>query len=405
MSVTAGPSMLLARFRLRTAHTVESVASFLLEEVVLKFGVFREILTDGAPELTGKVIEKLVVMLQARQINPVPYRPQMIGLVERFNRTWKDCVSTFMTHEKQVDWNLWVKFAVYAYNSAPQSTVALTPNELMMGQRLRPPNELPRRTALTEAGALPAYHADLLEAMRRSHECAERARRKDQARQAKYYNRRRKQRRTFETGDRVWLYNPPRGPKATKFVHQWMGPLRIVEPAGYENYLLEREDKTGEKETIVARVSFMVSFHYPAPLLAQAAADIDEELADENHEQDELDEEAPAAVVRAATAARDSTKTRRSTNRRRTAMTGAGGMLDDGGTLVEPRRRRVRNRAGQYVLEYELRGLDGGQTGAADVERRWVTVGQYEQLVNDGRVLESSVGLEARYALLQWLQM
>jgi hypothetical protein len=32
-------------------HTAESVATFLMEEVVLKFGVFRELLTDGAPEL------------------------------------------------------------------------------------------------------------------------------------------------------------------------------------------------------------------------------------------------------------------------------------------------------------------------------------------------------------------
>ncbi|KAE8953380.1 hypothetical protein PR001_g32902, partial [Phytophthora rubi] len=80
-------------------HEAEYVAEFLMRQVVLKFGPFRELLTDGAPELTGKVIDKLVTMLQAQQVNPVPYRPQMIGLVERFHRTWKDCVATYMaTH-------------------------------------------------------------------------------------------------------------------------------------------------------------------------------------------------------------------------------------------------------------------------------------------------------------------
>ncbi|KAE9157501.1 hypothetical protein PF002_g33366 [Phytophthora fragariae] len=88
-----------------------------MEDVVLKFGVFREILTDGAPELTGKSIEQQVLMLQSKQINPVPYRPQIIGLVERFLRSWKDCVAMYMANEQQNDWNLWVKFAVYAYNS------------------------------------------------------------------------------------------------------------------------------------------------------------------------------------------------------------------------------------------------------------------------------------------------
>lgn len=74
-------------------HTAEDVAEFLTRQVVLRFGPFREVLTDGAPELTGRAIEQLVVMLQTQQTNPVPYRPQMVGLVERFHRTWKDCVS------------------------------------------------------------------------------------------------------------------------------------------------------------------------------------------------------------------------------------------------------------------------------------------------------------------------
>jgi hypothetical protein len=84
-------------------HTAENVAAFLMQHIVLKFGPFRELLTDGAPELTGKIIEQLMLMLQARQTNPVPYRPQMIGLVERFHRTWKDCVSTYMSADSQKD--------------------------------------------------------------------------------------------------------------------------------------------------------------------------------------------------------------------------------------------------------------------------------------------------------------
>jgi hypothetical protein len=33
----------------------------------------------------------------------------MIGLVERFHRSWKDGVATFMASNAQNDWNLWVK--------------------------------------------------------------------------------------------------------------------------------------------------------------------------------------------------------------------------------------------------------------------------------------------------------
>lgn len=289
--------------RCTTQHTAESVASFLMEDVVLKFGVFQELLTDGAPELAGKVIEQLVELLQAYQINPVPYRPQMIGLVERFHRSWKDCVSMFMASEAQNDRNLWVKFAVYAYNSAQHSTVALTPNALMMARRLRAPNEFLRRTEVTEAGELMAYHRNLLEAMGRSHACAEAARNKKQERQARYYDRRVRQRRTFEIGDRVWVYNPPRGPKPTKYVHQWMGPMRIIESAGSDNFVLQREDKTGAPEVIIAHVSFLVSYYEPAPFLEKAAADLNEELADEDGGASR-DVPTTTAAVRATTAGR-----------------------------------------------------------------------------------------------------
>eukprot|EP00644_Phytophthora_capsici_P015145 jgi/Phyca11/40959/gw1.75.65.1 len=187
-------------------------------------------------------------MAQVKQITPVPYRPQLVGLVERFHRTWKDCVAVFMPEGSQKDWNLWVRFATYAYNSARHSTVLLTPNELMMGRRLRAPNELLRRTEVTEAGELSTYHTRLLEALERSRKCAELAQTREQERQARYYNRNPRARWEFHSGDREWMYNPPRSPKAPKFVHQWMRPLRIVETAGYDNFLLEREDQSGKKE-------------------------------------------------------------------------------------------------------------------------------------------------------------
>ncbi|KAG3072053.1 hypothetical protein PI125_g22614 [Phytophthora idaei] len=53
-----------------TKNMAESVAALLMEDVVLKFGVFRKLLKhfclDGTPELTGKLIKVLVEMLQAR---------------------------------------------------------------------------------------------------------------------------------------------------------------------------------------------------------------------------------------------------------------------------------------------------------------------------------------------------
>ncbi|POM73500.1 Hypothetical protein PHPALM_9651, partial [Phytophthora palmivora] len=276
-------------------HTAKSVATFLMEDIVLKFGAF---------------------------------------------------VATFMTDEKQNDWNLWVKFAVYAYNSAKHSTVALSPNELMVGRRLRPPNELLRRLEVTEAGELQTYHEQLIAAMTRSFQCAEEARQREQSRQARYYNRKVRQRREFHIGDRVWLYNPPRGRTATKFVHQWMGPMKIVEPAGYENYVLQREDKSGSPETVIAHVSFLVSYYYPEPLLKQVAADIDEQLRDEDQVWHERNVEATAASVRTTTTSESRRTATTMVKRAHGTIARKNYQHDTSGKLVELRRRRKRNRAG-----------------------------------------------------------
>lgn len=378
-------------------HTAESVAQFLLEDVVLKFGVFRELLTDGAPELTGYAIESLVNMLQARQINPVPYRPQMIGLVERYHRSWKDTVAMFMTEETQNDWNLWVKFAVYSYNSARHSTVSLTPNELMMGRRLRSPNELLRRTEVMEAGELADYHDRLIRMMQLSHRSAERARLKEQRRQAKYYDRRAKTTKQWRAGDRVWMYNPPRGLRATKFVHRWMGPLRVVEPAGYDNFLLQREDQMGKPETIIAHASFLVSYHYPRSLLQRTAEDIDERLRDEDEVPAAHDEATNRAIVRTATATADRATTRRPQKRNSSTMASTDARRETRNRVVELRRRRRRNRAGQYVLEYQLRPVDvrnwptdDGRWRKRDGQwqDRWVSVREYDDLYDAGRLVE-----------------
>lgn len=187
-----------------------------------------------------------------------------------------------MNTEGQHDWDKWVDFAVYAYNSGQHSTVGLSPNELMMGRRLREPNELLRAASVSEAGALTAHHQRLLVALQHAHTCAERARELEQQRQARYYNRRVRKWREFHAGDRVGMYRPPRGTKASKFVHAWLGPLQIVEEVGYENYLLVREDTVGVKEQFITHVSFLVSYHYPVDWLKVAAADIGEQLAHES---------------------------------------------------------------------------------------------------------------------------
>ncbi|KAJ8569559.1 hypothetical protein ON010_g5700 [Phytophthora cinnamomi] len=82
-----------------TEHTAKSIAKFLMDKVVLVYGPMREIMMDGAMEFSSKATAELLELLQAKQSTPVPYRPQLLGLVGRFHRAWKDIVSRAAAEE------------------------------------------------------------------------------------------------------------------------------------------------------------------------------------------------------------------------------------------------------------------------------------------------------------------
>jgi hypothetical protein len=262
-----------------TEHTAKAIARFLMERVVLVFGPMREIMMDGAREFGSQATAELLQLMQTKQSTPVPYRPNLLGLVERFHRTWKDIVSLYVD-EGQDDWDDFVPCALYAYNSARHATHGYQPNELMMGRKLRTPAELLRRSRLTHPRrTLNEYHEALIEDLRMARELAALALQKEQARQAMYYNQRKERDgEEFRVDQLVWVYRPARGPGITKFGHRWRGPAQIIEAAGYDNYKVKMLESGNE---LVTHCSFLLSYYYPTHLLEKMAEDIADNLREE----------------------------------------------------------------------------------------------------------------------------
>jgi hypothetical protein len=94
-------------------HTAKAIARFLMNRVVLVYGPMREIMMDGAMEFGSKVTAELLALMQVKQATPVPYRPNLLGMVERFHRTWNDIVSLY-ADEEQTDSGNFVPSALYA---------------------------------------------------------------------------------------------------------------------------------------------------------------------------------------------------------------------------------------------------------------------------------------------------
>ncbi|OWZ22373.1 hypothetical protein PHMEG_0002931 [Phytophthora megakarya] len=262
------------------SHTSVSVGHFIVGKLVMVFRPALELVMDGAPELNGEVIGVLVDLLQARQVTPVSYRPALLGLVARFNRSGKDMVAIFVS-EAQGDWGHWLPCTAYAYNGAKQTSTGFSPNELMMGWKLRTPNELLRPSGVSLIGAFAEYHRKLVTRMENANADAKQALAMDQRRRKKYYNRKERDRTDCVVGDSVWVLKPPMGRGITKLAHQWVGPETIVQSTEFDNWEVTRDD-TGEH--LAVHCSLLVSPWCPNEPLGGVADKILAELREESDE-------------------------------------------------------------------------------------------------------------------------
>ncbi|GFW07400.1 transposon Ty3-I Gag-Pol polyprotein [Trichonephila clavipes] len=111
---------------------VEEIAKFLLEEIVLRQGAPRVIITDRGAVFRSRLVSSLVDLCNIDHRFTTAYHPQTNGLTERFNKTLADILSMYVDVE-QKNWDEILPFVTFAYNTAKQETTGLTPFYLLHG--------------------------------------------------------------------------------------------------------------------------------------------------------------------------------------------------------------------------------------------------------------------------------
>ncbi|GFS69447.1 transposon Tf2-6 polyprotein [Trichonephila clavipes] len=91
---------LLGRFQTE----VDEIAKFLLEEIVLRHGAPRVIITDRGAVFRSRLVSSLVDLCNIDHRFTTAYHPQTNGLTERFNKTLADMLSMYVDVE-QKNWD------------------------------------------------------------------------------------------------------------------------------------------------------------------------------------------------------------------------------------------------------------------------------------------------------------
>ncbi|GFU21149.1 hypothetical protein TNCV_5115491 [Trichonephila clavipes] len=112
---------------------VDEIAKFLLEEIVLRHGAPRVIITDRGAVFRSRLVSSLVDLCNIDHRFTTAYHSQTNGLTERFNKTLADMLSMYVDVE-QKNWDEILPFITFAYNTAKQETTGFTPFYLLHGR-------------------------------------------------------------------------------------------------------------------------------------------------------------------------------------------------------------------------------------------------------------------------------
>lgn len=201
-----------------------------MEKIVLRHGTPQQLLTDQGTNLVSRLMKETCRILNIRKLTTTAYHPESNGAVERLNKTLKGLVSHLVSRDQR-DWDLWIPYVLFSYNTAEHESTNKTPFFLCHGRDPRLPHEILDAPRVPNYGTLNDFKSELALRLQAAHDLAGEALRCSQERRKTLYDHGSRNP-DFREGDRVYLdvRYPGRG-LSQKLGPKWRGPYQVVKLA------------------------------------------------------------------------------------------------------------------------------------------------------------------------------
>lgn len=213
--------------------TSEKAIRFIERSILYRHGSFAKLISDQGTSFSSKEFADFARKCRFRHIMASAEHPETNGLVERVNRAIASTLAAFVNWS-QDDWDEKLPQAIFAINTAKQSTTQITPFELVYG---RPP-------VLSHELAFPwqeneiEHREDFQRKVDKWRRVARLLIASQQRKTKAYADRFRKPDPIFKEGDLVLVFRRRR--KGTKkFVDRSVGPYQVVRRVTRVTYLVE----------------------------------------------------------------------------------------------------------------------------------------------------------------------
>jgi hypothetical protein len=124
-------------------QTAEEVTNALVKNIVLIYGIPTEIVTDQGTNFMSDVFKRICKLFKIEKICTT-YHPESNGALERTHKTLANYLRCFCD-AKLNNWDEWLRFACFTYNTTPHSVTKYTPYEVLFGRTANIPGKLQRQ--------------------------------------------------------------------------------------------------------------------------------------------------------------------------------------------------------------------------------------------------------------------
>ena len=206
--------------------TAFTTAKFIFEEIICKYGMPSEILTDQGSNFEAELTKNLCLFLNVKKMRTTSYHAKANGEVERFNKTLKTMLASYVSSHHR-DWDLYLQQVTFAYNTSKQESTRLSPFRVIFGHDEQRLLDL-HANYQHEKQLTPNSYVDLLiKSQQEINQIIKRNIEKSHSRQDKNYKVKNKI--EYKINDLVLLNNEVMKIGQTKkFVEKYTGPFQII---------------------------------------------------------------------------------------------------------------------------------------------------------------------------------
>lgn len=209
-----------------------AVAKTLYENILFRYTMPKQIVTDNGTNFVGSVFKQLCKLLGVKKLRTTAYHPQS-NLVERQHSSLANYLRNYSDHS-QSNWDNLLRCAAHAYNNTKHCGTGFTPMEMLFGFISETPSNLKKTPE-------PLYnHNNYCQELRYKLQLAFNMAKKNLIQnkiRAKENYDKKVNILKLNVGDKVLMKDPARTSKLSEI---WMGPFEVIEVGEVTTSILRR---------------------------------------------------------------------------------------------------------------------------------------------------------------------